>query len=117
MTMLELIIDRSDQTALHEQVAAEIRRAITDGEAAAGDRLPPAKDFAAILGVNTNTVLRAFHQLREEGILEFQRGRGITVAGAPEKGLVLARARDLVRYAREQGLRRDELETLIEQLA
>jgi GntR family transcriptional regulator len=115
--MFGVRVDRSDQTALHHQVAAEIRRAISDGEAAPGDRLPPAKDFAAELGVNTNTVLRAFHQLRDEGILEFQRGRGITVAGAPEKGLVLARARELVRYAREQGLRRDELVTLIEQIA
>src|SRR5580692_11202438 len=114
--MFELAVDRADQTALHQQVAAEIRRAISDGEAAPGDRLPPAKDFAAELGVNTNTVLRAFHQLRDEGILEFQRGRGITVAGAPERGLVLARARELVKYAREQGLRRDDLVTLIEQI-
>jgi hypothetical protein len=37
--------------------------------------LPPAKDFAKVWGVNTHTVLRAFHQLLEEGILEFQRGR------------------------------------------
>jgi len=115
--MLEVNVDRSDQTALHQQVASEIRRAISDGEAAPGDRLPPAKDFAAELGVNTNTVLRAFHQLREEGILEFQRGRGITVAGSPERGLVLAKAREFVRYAREQGLRRDDLVTLIEQIA
>jgi GntR family transcriptional regulator len=117
MTMFELNVDRSDQTALHLQVAAEIRRAIADGEAAPGDRLPPAKDFATELGVNTNTVLRAFHQLRDEGILEFQRGRGITVAGAPERGLVLARARDLVQFARQQGLRRDDLMNLLEQLA
>jgi GntR family transcriptional regulator len=115
--MFELNVDRSDQTALHLQVAAEIRRAIADGEAALGDRLPPAKDFAAELGVNTNTVLRAFHQLRDEGILEFQRGRGITVAGAPERGLILARARDLIQFAREQGYQRDDLLSLLEQLA
>jgi GntR family transcriptional regulator len=117
MTMFQVSVDRADQTALHQQVAAEIRRAIADGEAAPGDRLPPAKDFAAELGVNTNTVLRAFHQLRDERILEFQRGRGITVAGAPERGLVLARARELVRFAREQGLRRDDIVALIEQIA
>ena len=116
-TMLRVNVDRSDQTPLHEQVAAEIRRAIAAGEALPGERLPPAKDFAGVLGVNTNTVLRAFHQLREEGILEFQRGRGITVAGAPEKGLVLARAKELVRYARQQGYRREDLMTLMEQIA
>lgn len=117
MTMVSVRVDQSDPTTLHEQVASEIRRAIAEGEAAPGDRLPPAKDFAAVLGVNSNTVLRAFHQLRDEGLLEFRRGKGITVAGAPERGLVLARARELVTFARSQGVRPDELARLIEQIA
>jgi GntR family transcriptional regulator len=115
--MFKVGVDRSDQTALHVQVAAEIRRAIADGEAAPGDRLPPAKDFATVIGVNTHTVLRAFHQLRDEGILEFQRGRGITVAGAPMKGLVRAHATEFIRFAYAQGFKRDELVQLVEQLA
>jgi GntR family transcriptional regulator len=116
MTILSLSIDQSDPTTLHDQVASEIRRAIAAGEAAPGDRLPPAKDFAAVLGVNSNTVLRAFHQLRDEGLLEFRRGKSITVAGAPERGLVMARARELISFARSQGIRPDELARLIEQL-
>jgi hypothetical protein len=47
--------------------SAEIRRAIAEGEAKPGDRLPPAKDFAAVLKVNVNTVRRAFRELRDEG--------------------------------------------------
>ena len=39
------------------------------------------KDIATVLGVNKNTVLRAMHILRDEGLLEFTRGRGITVSG------------------------------------
>lgn len=90
-------IDRRDPTDLYEQVAAEIRRAIADGEAEPGDRLPPAKDLAAVLDVNTNTVLRALRLLRDEGLLEFRRGRGISVAGTPERGAVVQRAKELVR--------------------
>jgi GntR family transcriptional regulator len=67
--------------------------------------------------VNTNTVLRSLRLLREEGLLEFRRGRGVTVAGTPEKGAVIARARDLVSFARQQGYRRDELIRLIQDLA
>jgi GntR family transcriptional regulator len=117
MTMLSVNVDHAEQTLLHEQVAAEIRRSISEGEAKPGDRLPPAKDFAAVVGVNTNTVLRAFHQLRDEGLLEFRRGRGITVAGTPERGLVLTRGREFVRFARSQGFRREDLIRLIEQIA
>ena len=63
--------NRKDDIDLHAQVAAEIRRAIADGEAKPGERLPPAKDLAAVIGVNTNTVLRALRTLRDEGLLEF----------------------------------------------
>src|SRR3954470_15653589 len=94
-TMLPVKVNRSEPTELHEQVSAELRRAIADGEAKPGERLPPAKDLAAVLDVNTNTVLRALRQLRDEGLLEFRRGRGISVAGTPERGAVVARARDL----------------------
>jgi GntR family transcriptional regulator len=115
--MLKVKIDRQEPTELFEQVAAEIRRAIADGEAKPGERLPPARDLAAVLGVNTNTVLRSLRLLRDEGLLEFRRGRGVTVAGTPERGAVIARARDLVRFARQQGYRRDELIRLIEEIA
>ena len=72
--MLRVKVNKGDPTDLYEQVAGEIRRAIADGEAKPGERLPPAKDLAAILGVNTNTVLRALRLLRDEGLLEFRRG-------------------------------------------
>ena len=114
--MLDVKIDRQEPTELFEQVAAEIRRAIADGEAKPGERLPPARDLAAVLGVNTNTVLRSLRLLRDEGMLEFRRGRGVTVAGTPERGAVIARARELVSFARQQGYRRDELIRLIEEL-
>src|SRR6202035_876603 len=108
-TMISVNVDRSDALALHDQVASEIRRAIADGEASPGERLPLAKDMAAILGVNKNTVIRALHILREEGLLDFQRGRGITVAGTPQQGVVVKRVRDLIDYCRAQGYRRDEV--------
>lgn len=109
-------IDRSDPTLVFEQVAAEIRRAILDGEARPGERLPPARDLAAELGVNTNTVLRALRLLRDEGLLEFRRGRGVTVAGTPERTAVLEKARELIALARRHGYRREELLALLEGL-
>lgn len=112
--MIDVKVDRADPTDLFEQVAGEIRRAIAEGEAKPGERLPPAKDLAAVLGVNTNTVLRALRLLRDEGLLEFRRGRGISVSGTPERGAVIARAKELVAFARQQGYRVDELVEIIE---
>ena len=115
--MIAFEVDPGDALPLHEQVAAELRRAIAEGEAAPGDRLPPARYLAAVLGVNHNTVLRALHTLRDEGILEFRRGRGITVLGtAPERSALIANAKELVKLARRQGYRHDELIAIIETL-
>jgi GntR family transcriptional regulator len=114
--MLSVKLTPEESVALHDQVAAELRRAIADGEARRGERLPPARDLAAILNVNSNTVLRALRMLRDEGLLEFRRGRGITVSGTPEFGAVVTRARELIDFARGHGYRRDELVRLIESL-
>ena len=115
--MFDVKVDERNPTDLFEQVAGEIRRAIAEGEAKPGERLPPAKDLAAVLGVNTNTVLRALRILRDEGLLEFRRGRGISVAGTPERGAVVTRAKELVQFARQHGYQVDELVEIIEGVA
>lgn len=109
-------VDRADPTYLHEQVAGEIRRAIADGEARPGERIPQAKDLAAELEVNTNTVLRALRLLRDEGLLEMGRGRAIRIAGTPEQGAVIEKAKELIALGRRHGYRRDELVALLQRL-
>jgi GntR family transcriptional regulator len=114
--MVDVNIDRDDALPLHEQVAAEIRREIAHGEVRPGERLPPARDLAAVLAVHPNTVLRALRILREEHVLEFRRGRGVTVAGQPERGIVSAQAKELLKSARRFGFAREELVSIIENL-
>jgi GntR family transcriptional regulator len=111
--MQTLNIDRNEPVALHDQVAAEIRRAIAEGEAAQGERLPPAVDLGTVLGVNKNTVIRALHILRDEGLLDFTRGRGVRVVGTPQRGAVMSRIDELLIFARTQGYRQEEVVALI----
>jgi GntR family transcriptional regulator len=111
-------INPASSVPLHEQVAAALRRAIADGEVLPGDRLPPARDLAAVLGVNANTVLRGLRTLRDEGVIEFRRGRGVTVSGiGPERGAVVAKARELIALARHCGYQPEELAAIIAQLS
>lgn len=115
--MLDVKIDRREPVSLHDQVAGEIRRAIAEGEAVPGEGLPPARDLAAVLGVNTNTVLRALRLLRDEGLIEFRRGRGVRVIGTPERSAVVTRTKELIQFARKQGYRADDVIKMIESLA
>jgi len=112
--MRDVKVDRSDPLPLHEQVASEIRKAIADGEAPPGERLPPAVDLAAVLGVNRNTVLRALRMLRDEGIVDFTRGRGVTVTGTPQQGMIRMKVAELIEIAHREGYRRDELIAMLQ---
>jgi GntR family transcriptional regulator len=115
-TMLDVKVDREDPALLHDQVAAQIRRAIADGEAKPGERLPPARHLAAVMQVNTNTVLRALRVLRDEGLLELRQGHGIRVSGTPQRSALLAKAIELVQLSRDSGYDRAELLEIIQQL-
>ena len=61
-------------------------------------------------------MLRSLRLLRDEGLLEFRRGRGISVAGTPERGAVVERAKELVAFARRQGYQVDELVEIIQRV-
>lgn len=111
--MLGVNIDRDDPAHLHEQVAAEIRRAIAEGEAKPGDRLPPARHLAAVMGVNTNTVLRALRALRDQGLLDMRPRRGIRVTGTPAESELRGKVAELVQLARQRGYTRSELLKMI----
>jgi GntR family transcriptional regulator len=115
--MFSVNINRSESMLLHDQVVAEIRRSIAEGEVGPGERLPPAVYLAKILGVNKNTVIRALHILRDEGLLDFTRGRGIRVSGSLEKAVVVTRVAELVQFARDHGYQRQDVIQMIEDLS
>ncbi|MGI5448110.1 GntR family transcriptional regulator [Streptomyces sp. CA-243310] len=113
-----LRLNISDRRPLHEQVAGAIRRAVAEGECAPGDRLPPARELAQALGVNANTVLRGLRSLRDEGVLEFRRGRGVTVAaGADQRSALVERVRELVLEAARLGYGKAELTRMIREVS
>ena len=111
-------IDEGDAAALHEQISACILRAIDDGSLRPGERLPPASELAAVLGVNPNTVLHAYRRLRDLGTLEFRRGRGARVApDARARGQVVDAARHFLDLGRSHGYTPRALLAMIEELA
>lgn len=69
--------------AIFVQLADQVRAAVADGTLSAGERLPAARDLAKALDVSLHTVLHAYQDLRDEGLIELRRGRGAVVADHP----------------------------------
>ena len=109
-------VDPTSSTPLHVQVAACVRREMAAGRLDRGDRLPSAKEVAALLDVNLHTVLRAYQSLRDEGLIDLRRGRGAVVSAvdpAPEARLRTL-VTELVAEARRVGATPTDLARLIE---
>jgi len=67
-----------------EDVAARLRDMIHSGELSAGDRLPPERDLAKLLGVSRPTLRAGIRSLSAIGILQSRQGAGTFVAAAEE---------------------------------
>lgn len=115
--MVLLRIDPDGSGPLHERIAGAVRRAVGDGEVAVGQTLPAARDLADAVGVNVNTVLRAYRELRDEGLIELRRGRGATVrgGGAVDRARLIELADALLAEAARLGLHPDDLHAILEE--
>ena len=110
-------IDHSSRERLQDQIASCIRRGAASGELSIGEQLPPAAELATALSVDRNTVLAAYRELRDEGVLEFRRGRGARVAAAgPALSSVTEAAQTLIDTAKKYGLGANDLIRIIKEL-
>jgi GntR family transcriptional regulator len=80
-----ITISLNSPIPLHEQLVQELRRLLADGTLKVGDELPPVRQLANDLGINLNTVARAYRELTEIGLLSTSRGRGTVVLSTLEK--------------------------------
>jgi GntR family transcriptional regulator len=74
-----------DPRPVYRQIADEVHRLVSVGVLKPGDPLPAARELAAELKVNPNTVQHAYRTLAQEGVIETRRGLGAFVAAAPQK--------------------------------
>lgn len=109
-----------DGTPIYAQIIRHIKRGAVAGTVRDGDELPSRRVLSALLGVNPNTVQKAYRTLEEEGLIVSHIGAKSYVALTPTQlaavrdELLETDARAVVAALRQMGLSRDEAKSLID---
>jgi len=87
---------------IYKQIAQQVLELIERGELKPGDQLPTTRKLAVQLGVNFNTVARAYRMLDQVSIISTQHGRGTFILNPQEqtssKKTQAATIEDLTRF-------------------
>jgi GntR family transcriptional regulator len=75
-----LVIDKFSRKPIYEQIVEGIERDIVMGILREREQLPSIRELSSILGVNPNTIQKAFGELDRNGIIVSGQGRGCFVA-------------------------------------
>lgn len=71
-----ITVDLRDRKQLYEQIIDNIKNLILMGELKADDKLPSVRNLAKELGINPNTIQKAYSELERQGIIVTLPGRG-----------------------------------------
>ena len=74
------VIDKTSRKPIYEQIVEGIEREILTGILAECEQLPSIRELSALLGINPNTIQKAFLDLDRAGIIISTPGRGCFVA-------------------------------------
>lgn len=109
-----------DGMAIYLQILQYIKRGVVAGTIADGDELPSRRMLSALLGVNPNTVQKAYRMLEEEGLVSSHSGAkscmvltGETVEKV-RRELLEGDAVNIVAAMKQMGLSKEEALSLLD---
>ena len=109
-----------DGSPIYVQILLYIKRGIIAGIISDGDELPSRRVLSALLGVNPNTVQKAYKMLEDEGLIQSRTGAKSCVAVTTEKiqtireELLEEDARSIIMSLKLMGVSKEEARLLID---
>lgn len=111
-----------DGSPIYVQIIRHIKRGIVAGTIRDGDEMPSRRVLSALLGVNPNTVQKAYRMLEEEGIIASHTGaKSYVVADEAHAAQIRAQllesdSRSVIGALKQMGLSKEEALALIDKL-
>ena len=118
---MQIILNNSSMVPVYEQLVAQIKQAIINGNLAEGAILPSVRSLSAELRISALTVKKAYDKLEEESFVVTVHGKGTYVAATDRQLAVEARRKAVeddfaaaVQRAKSMGLEDKEIREIVE---
>ena len=117
-----MALDFDPTRPIYLQIIEAVKKRTAQGVYRAGDRLPSVREMAVEMGVNPNTLSRAYRELEREGFITTRRGEGSSITGSAER--IDSERRTLARSARDRfisevrglALSKEQIEALMREI-
>ena len=112
------LINLQGKESIYEQIRSQIEKFILTGILKPDDRLPSVRTLAQELGINPNTVMKAYQELEKNGYIYTLNKKGVFVAGRPG-GISESSRRDvlhMLKALKNEGFSKEELDELLNEV-
>ena len=116
---MKLFVNPYTGIPLYIQIAEQIKKAVFAGVLQEGEQLPTVRQLALELLINPNTVVRAYQELENEGIITTRRGSGTFIAPvarklkkAQKEAGIKEKIQELLAEARFMGIDKEEIKKM-----
>ncbi len=112
-------VNTQDKNPIYRQIMEQLILFVATGVMETGDKLPSIREMASDLGINPNTVARAYSELEQRGLIETVPKKGAFVADVALQDRLEDKAKEAlaavyVKY-RQLGLEAEELQTIVKE--
>lgn len=107
---------RTAKTSVYLQIVDDVKRKIGLGLLREGEKLPSCRELALSLGINPNTVQRAYATLEEQGYIISQPKKGVYVSAGRKENRAEELAKEKLAELKEAGLSQEKMHALIDEI-
>lgn len=110
------LINLQGKESIFEQIKKQIIRFIELGVLKPNDKLPSVRMLASDLGINPNTVARAYAELEKEGIIYTLNKKGVFVSDKDNRNYLIDQTKVAIETLKNDGLSKKELTKIINEV-
>lgn len=116
---MEFKINKSSEFPIYQQLKEQIKFYLLSGALQPGSQVPTPKDLGIYLQINRNTVIAAYKELEQEGLLMTKQGQGTYIADKlppanfQDNQKLIALAQEAIEGAKALGFTTEDLFTVI----